>query len=238
MTEKSLPQCLGFIMDGNRRWASEQGLPTYEGHKQGGEVLQSCMEWLRDTQIPHAVFYAFSTENWNRSDAEVAYLMDLFRAWLQQIEDRLNDPNDAEVQTEKPIKVRIVGRRADFAPDIVEQMNRLEARSLERAEATTTIWIALSYGGRAEIVDAVNQAIAAGQPVDEDSFTQLLWTADMPDPDMIIRTSGEQRLSNFMTWKSVYSELHFIDKHWPALTKDDFADILQEYKNRTRRQGA
>ena len=237
MEASQLPTCLGFIMDGNRRWATDQGLPTYEGHKQGGEVLQNCLAWLRETGIKHAVFYAFSTENWKRSEEEVEYLMELFRQWLQQIEDRLNDPSDAKAQTKKPIRVRIVGRRQDFAPDIVEQMNRLEARSVERTEATT-IWIALSYGGRAEIVEAVNQAVTNGEQVDEASFEALLQTADMPDPDMIIRTSGEQRLSNFMTWKSVYSELYFIDKHWPALTTDDFQDILLEYTGRHRRTGA
>lgn len=235
--EEEKPQCLGFIMDGNRRWAKGQGLPTYEGHKQGGEVLQDCITWVRDQQIPHAVFYAFSTENWNRSEAEVGYLMDLFREWLQKIDERLNDQNDKEAKTEEKIKLRIVGRRNDFAPDIVEQMNALEAKSQGYQDARTTIWLALSYGGRAEILDAANQAIANGVPVDETSFASLLWTADMPDPDMIVRTSGEQRLSNFMTWRSVYSELYFIDKHWPALTKDDFTDILEEYTRRNRRRG-
>jgi undecaprenyl diphosphate synthase len=235
--EEKTPQCLGFIMDGNRRWAKRQGLPTYEGHKRGGEVLQDCITWIRDQRIPHAVFYAFSTENWNRSEEEVGYLMDLFREWLQTIDRRLNDENDKEAQNEEKIKVRIVGRRDDFAPDIVEQMSTLEAKSQEFLEAKTTIWLALSYGGRAEIVEAVNQAVANGESVDEAAFESLLWTADMPDPDMIIRTSGEKRLSNFMTWRSVYSELYFIDKHWPALTRDDFADILDEYKRRDRRNG-
>jgi undecaprenyl diphosphate synthase len=235
--EDTKPQCLGFIMDGNRRWATDQGLASFAGHKQGGEVLQDCITWLRDEQIPHAVFYAFSTENWNRSEQEVAYLMDLFRDGLQKIDKRLNDQNDKEVQDAEKVKVRIVGRREDFAPDIVEQMNALEARSQDYPDARTTIWLALSYGGRAEIIQAVNQAITAGEPVDEATFEQLLWTADMPDPDLIVRTSGEQRLSNFMTWRSVYSELYFISKHWPALTKDDFKDILEEYSRRNRRNG-
>jgi len=228
------PQCLGFIMDGNRRWATDQGLQTYEGHKQGGETLQNCIEWLRESKIPHAVFYAFSTENWNRSEAEVSYLMDLFREWLSQIDNKIHKEGVADNER---IKVRVVGRRSDFAPDIVEQINKLEADSLKYDQATTTIWIALSYGGRAEIIEAVNAAIKAGDLVDEASFEKLLWTADMPDPDMIIRTSGEHRLSNFLTWKSVYSEFYFIDKHWPALTTDDFEDILQEYSRRNRRKG-
>jgi undecaprenyl diphosphate synthase len=232
--EDKKPQCLGFIMDGNRRFATDQGMPTYEGHKQGGETLQDCIEWVRESKIPHAVFYAFSTENWNRSEQEVSYLMDLFREWLSQIDDKLHKPGVAE---EDRIKVRVVGRRNDFAADIIEQINELEVKSSEYKKATTTIWFALSYGGRAEIIEAVNTAIAAGEPVDESSFEKLLWTADMPDPDMIVRTSGEHRLSNFMTWKSVYSEIYFIDKHWPALTTDDFEDILQEYSRRNRRKG-
>jgi len=224
-------------MDGNRRWAKDQGLPTYEGHKQGGEVLQDYIQQVRDAGIPNAVFYAFSTENWNRSEEEVRYLMDLFREWLRRIDERLDDQNDTEAQTAEKIKIRIIGRREDFAPDIVQQMNALEAKSQEYPDAKTTIWFALSYGGRAEIVEAVNQAVKNGESIDEAAFEQLLWSADMPDPDLIIRTSGEQRLSNFMTWKSVYSELYFIDKHWPALTKDDFKDILDEYKRRNRRSG-
>jgi len=236
-SEEKTINCLGFIMDGNRRWAKDQGLPTYEGHKQGGEVLQDYIQQVRDAGIPNAVFYAFSTENWNRSEEEVRYLMDLFREWLRRIDERLDDQNDTEAQTAEKIKIRIIGRREDFAPDIVQQMNALEAKSQEYPDAKTTIWFALSYGGRAEIVEAVNQAVKNGESIDEAAFEQLLWSADMPDPDLIIRTSGEQRLSNFMTWKSVYSELYFIDKHWPALTKDDFKDILDEYKRRNRRNG-
>lgn len=232
--EEKQPKCLGFIMDGNRRWATDQGLPTYEGHKQGGEVLQNCIEWLRETSIEHAVFYAFSTENWKRSEEEVGYLMDLFRQWLDQIDEKVHGEGVAD---DERIKVRVVGQRNDFADDIVEQINELEAKSLEYTDATTTIWIALSYGGRAEIVEAVNKAVKIGERVDEVSFEALLQTADMPDPDMIVRTSGEHRLSNFMTWKSVYSEFYFLEKHWPALTIDDFNDILREYKSRNRRKG-
>jgi len=234
MHKSLLPQCLGFIMDGNRRWATDQGMPSYKGHKQGSEVMRDCVTWVQDAGISHAVFYAFSTENWQRSEEEVSYLMDLFREWLQQIDDQINDKGIADHER---IKVRVVGRRADFASDIVEKINELEAKSLEYTEATTTIWIALSYGGRAEIVEAVNVAIRARQPVDEQSFGDLLQTAELPDPDMIVRTSGEKRLSNFMTWKSVYSELYFIDKHWPALTCADFDDILEEYGRRNRRKG-
>jgi undecaprenyl diphosphate synthase len=234
MEEKQLPQCLGFIMDGNRRWATEQGLETYEGHKQGSETLKKCIEWIRETGIPNAVFYAFSTENWNRSETEVSYLMDLFREWLDQVDGKIHGEG---VAPEERIKIRVVGKRHDFAQDIVEKINALEEKSSGYDQARTTIWIALAYGGRAEIIEAVNQAIERGEKVNEESFEKLLWTAQMPDPDMIIRTSGEHRLSNFLTWKSVYSEFYFIQKHWPALTEDDFQDILQEYSRRNRRRG-
>lgn len=213
-------------MDGNRRWATVQGLSTLEGHQKGVEVMQDSIEWVKNAGIPHAVYYAFSTENWKRSEEEVSYLMSLFG---KEMERQSQDKN---------IQIRIIGRRADFSANLQKQMNELEQNSEGYKDTKTTIWIALSYGGRAELVEAINKAIALKEPVSEESFEQLLWTAKMPDPDIIIRTGGEHRLSNFLTWKSVYSELHFIDKHWPALTKDDFEDILIEYDTRERRRGA
>lgn len=217
--------CLGFIMDGNRRWAKEHSLPTFEGHRKGAEVFRQSVEWVCEAEIPHAVYYAFSTENWRRTEDEVSYLMDLFREII------------AEIKKQTKVTVKIVGRREDFAEDIKAQFTEIESLHTEDG-AKTTIWIALSYGGRAEILAAVNQAVAAGESVTEESFTELLWTADMPDPDMIVRTGGEYRLSNFMTWKSVYSELLFLETYWPALTQDDFNGILKEYEQRERRRGA
>jgi len=234
--EDKQPQCLGFIMDGNRRWATDQGLQAHEGHQKGSEVLSDSIDWVRRAHIPHAVYYAFSTENWNRSEAEVSYLMQLFSEGLRKIEKRI-DENHEEDTKDFPINIRIIGRRQDFSTELQEQMNAMEKRNAEFPDPVSTIWIALSYGGRAELIEAVNTAIKNGEAVTEESFEKLLWTADMPDPDMIVRTSGEHRLSNFMTWRSVYSELYFIDKHWPALTKDDFRDILAEYSRRNRRKG-
>jgi undecaprenyl diphosphate synthase len=221
------PACLGFIMDGNRRWAKEQGLPTLEGHQKGLDVFLDIVRYVREEEIPHAVFYAFSTENWKRAEAEVSYLMTLFSGLLVRLSEELE---------EQGVRVRIVGRRQDFSPELQKQMDELEEKSKEYTK--TTIWIALSYGGRAEIIEAVNQAIKNGAEVDGESFETLLWTAGMPDPDMIVRTSGEQRLSNFLPWQSAYSEFYFIEKHWPALTKADFKDILLQYEKRQRRHGA
>lgn len=214
-------------MDGNRRFAREHNLPTMEGHKKGLDVFLDVVRLVREEEIPHAVFYAFSTENWKRTKEEVVYLMNLFQTLLTRMSDELS---------EQGVQVRIVGRRSDFSLELQKHMTELEEKS--STYTGTTIWIALSYGGRAEIIDAVNLAIQAGVAVDETSFKKLLWTADLPDPDMIIRTSGEERLSNFLTWGSAYSEFYFIKKHWPALTKDDFKDILLQYEKRERRQGA
>lgn len=213
-------------MDGNRRWAKEQELPTLEGHRRGHEVFLEFVRYIRDAHIPHAVFYAFSTENWQRTEAEVGYLMQLFEQILRQL---------LAGADEERVRVRIVGRRTDFSPLLQELMAQVEAQSASYGE--TTIWIALSYGGQAEIIEAVNEAVRRGEAVSEDDFAKLLWSADMPDPDIIVRPGGEQRLSNFMTWRSVYSELLFLDKHWPALTKDDFDDILKQYAARKRRKG-
>lgn len=228
--EKTIPQCIGFIMDGNRRWAKNQGKPTLAGHKKGFDVFLDSVRFVRDNEIPNAVYYAFSTENWQRSKEEVEYLMDLFKQMIENITNKI-------LKEEKPVKIKFIGRRSDLSGSLQAEMNKLEELNEDNAEAKTTIWIALSYGGRVEIIEAVNQAVGQGRAVTEESFKKLLWTAHMPDPDIIVRTSGEQRLSNFVTWSSVYSELYFIEKHWPALTVDDFEDILQEYATRDRRRG-
>ena len=221
-------------MDGNRRWAKAQGLSSLEGHKKGSEVFADSIQWVRDANIPHAVYYAFSTENWNRSESEINYLMDLFRAWMDKIEEKIGENHKAA----KKINIKVIGRVKDFAEDIQTRIHDLEKKNAEFSNPDTTIWVALSYGGRAELIEAVNLAVKNGEDVTENSFEQLLWSKDIPDLDMIVRTSGEQRLSNFLTWRSVYSELHFIEKQWPALTEADFKDILLEYENRERRRGA
>lgn len=231
MEQENTIQCLGFIMDGNRRWAKEQGLQTYAGHKKGAEVFTDIAKNVRDKRIPHAVFYAFSTENWNRPEAEVSYLMSLFQEALDDLEKKLNEDSDLKV------RLCIVGDREKFSPELQERINAIEAKSAAFSDADTTVWIALSYGGRAEIIAGVNRAIAAGEPVTEETFNQYLWTAQMPDPDIIIRTSGEKRISNFMTWKSVYSELFFTDTLWPDFTVEELDAILTAYQDRQRRKG-
>ena len=157
--------------------------------------------------------------------------MDLFFVVLDNFEQEIEEKG-------KRVQFKVIGRIEDFSTKLQNKIKRLEEKSkATEGEKLTTVWIALSYGGRAEILEAVNKAVSKGLPVVEEDFDQLLWSANLPDPDMIVRTSGEQRLSNFMTWRSVYSELYFIDKHWPALTESDFKDILKAYEQRERRRG-
>ena len=220
-------QCVGFIMDGNRRWARERGLPTVAGHQAGKEAFAKSVGWLREFGIEHGVYYGFSTENWKRSTEEVQALENLLQVF---IDERL-----VSVHQDK-VGARFIGRRQDWSLEMQEKMVELENASAEYQ--SLTLWIALSYGGRAEIVDAINKALQAGvTKLDEESFTSYLDTVDMPEPDLIIRTGGEKRLSNFLPWQSVYSELYFTDTYWPDFTQEEFRRILDWYASRERRRG-
>ncbi len=221
-----IPNCVGIIMDGNRRWSKEKGIDTLDGHNKGHKAFTNIVRVVRDFGIRHAVFYAFSTENWNRSEREVGYLMKLLKKFIKEMLD--------DIEEEK-VKVRFVGQLEKFSEDVRNLIKELEERSSKYDD--TTIWMAMSYGGRAEIIDAVNKAVEKGVSITEDSFKELLWTKGMPDPDLIIRTSGEQRLSGFLAWQSVYSELFFVDKYWPDFEKEDFEKVLKEYSGRKIRRG-
>jgi undecaprenyl diphosphate synthase len=225
-TIENKPQCVGFIMDGNRRWAKDRNLPTMEGHKAGENIFYESARWIKEMRIPHGVFYAFSTENWLREKTEVAYLMDLFAVFLKKM--------IGEIHQDK-VRVKMIGERSKFSPELQSLVKELEDMSAQYTD--TTIWVALSYGGRSEIVTACNEAIQRGEIVDENSFAQLLYTAGMPDPDLIIRTGGDMRTSNFLPWQSVYSELFFTDTYWPAFTKEEFTRIVSQYGDRKRRRG-
>lgn len=214
-------------MDGNRRFAREQGVPTIDGHRAGEAKFYEVAQWVKDAQIPHAMFYAFSSENWLRDIVEVTYLQQLFLRFTIRILGEVD---------EWKVRVRVVGERSRFSAELQSAITELEAASAEYS--TTTIWVALSYGGRAEILAAVNAAVAKGETVDETTFKTHLWTAAMPDPDLIIRTGGDQRLSNFLPWQSVYSELIFTSVYWPAFTKEEFTRMLAQYGERQRRHGA
>lgn len=221
------PACLGIIMDGNRRWAASRGLPVFEGHSEGYKKLQECGRWARDAGIPHLVAYAFSTENWQRSEEEVGYLMKLFRSVLE---------NEMEKMVEERVRVCFVGDRARFGADIRERMERVEKETAVSYDVT--LHLLMSYGGRAEILAATNALLAERAPVvTEDAFARKLWSHPMPDPDLVIRTGGEKRLSNFLPWQSVYSELFFSDSLWPDFSKEEFDSILATFATRERRRG-
>lgn len=221
-----IPRCIGIILDGNRRWAKARGLPKLEGHRVGLlETLKNTVRFVHTRGIKHLVVYMFSTENWNREPAEVSYLMNLFRESIQK---------EMKELAEEHVRLRFVGQRERFSQDLQEAMDAAERDTAHNDGIT--LWCCLSYGGRAEIVAAANAAAAMGE-VTEESLSKYLWTADMPDPDIIIRTSGEQRLSGFLTWQSVYSELFFTHTFWPDFSEKEFDDILAEYAERERRHG-
>ena len=223
----TLPKSVGIIMDGNRRWAKEHGLPTLEGHRRGYDKLSEVASWCREFGVDEVIVYAFSTENWNRAKEEVAYLLDLFRHGVKsQIENAMKEGT----------KLLFPGERSMFPKDIQELIVKGEEETQGNTKGTMAI--ALSYGGRSEILSAIKRILPEKIPeLTEEEFEKHLWTGGLEDPDMIIRTSGEQRLSGFLTWKSVYSELFFTDTFWPAFTKEEFARMLKEYGERKRRFG-
>lgn len=228
MEEQSVPQCVGFIMDGNRRWAKSYGRAPFEGHTEGYHALQKIITAVHTAGISHMVCYAFSTENWKRATDEVEYLMNLLHRALGELSQKLQTDS-------RQINLRVIGEKGKLSQKIQTEIERIESRN--HANPELTVWIAISYGGRAEIVDAVNHAIALGQNVTEESFERLLWTCGMPEPDLIIRTSGEERLSNFLLWQSAYSELFFTDTMWPDFGESEFQSIVEQYAKRKRRKG-
>lgn len=219
--------CVGIILDGNRRWAKRRGLPQLVGHREGLlKTYKTIAKHVQKRGIKHFAVYMFSTENWNRSEEEVSYLMDLFReAGKNQMQELLDED----------IRVRFVGQRERFAPDLQKMMSEIETDSAGKNGMTA--WICLSYGGRAEITEAAHALAARGEEITETSLRAAMWSAEMPDPDIIIRTSGEKRLSGFLLWQSAYSELFFTDTLWPDFSPEEFDTILAEFATRERRNG-
>lgn len=220
---------LAVIMDGNRRWAKDNGLPSFEGHRQGYDKMKEVGEWCIDRGITTLTVYAFSTENWNREEAEVNYLMDLlYKAVTTEVEEF----------NKRGIRLKIIGTRERLSEKLVKAIAEAEERTKDNNKGTLNV--CLNYGGRLEIVDAVKKIVAQGIPVDqitEKTISENIWLAGQSNPDLIIRTSGEQRLSGFLTWESVYSEFLFIDKHWPAFSEADLDAAINDYNNRHRRFG-
>ena len=229
MSDVSLPQHIGYIVDGNRRWAKKHGLPTYEGHLAGYNSLKDVLIESLNRGVKYASAYVFSSENWKRTAEEVNNLMGLLLRVLE---------SDVPIFVENRIRLRVIGTR--------EVLPKAVIKAIDRAEATTAeldggvLLLCLNYGGHLEIADACKKIIESGVAADEvtpELIAKNLYAPEVPPCDLIVRTSGEQRLSNFMLWRAAYSELMFIDKLWPDMTKEDVSVILEEYQRRNRRFG-
>ena len=231
-----LPKHIGIIMDGNGRWAKQRNLPRYKGHIEGAKTFRKIGEFAAEVGIKCMTFYAFSTENWKRPQEEVDAIMQLFREYLNEAEER------KEENKEKGIALRFMGDRKGIPEDIQALMEHIENES--KYETKVVLNLAINYGGRHEITEGVKeiaQKVKNGEILLEDITEEMisgsLYTKNLPDPDLIIRPSGEYRLSNFLTWQSAYSEFWFSNVLWPDFTEENLCEALREFEKRNRRFG-
>ncbi|QPC41474.1 isoprenyl transferase [Kaustia mangrovi] len=229
----TLPRHVAIIMDGNGRWARRRGLPRTAGHSQGVEAVRKTVAAALDLGIDYLTLYSFSSENWSRPKEEVGYLLNLLRRFADR---------DVALLHERGVRIRVIGERETLQRDIVALIESAEERT--RDNTAMTLVIAFNYGARDEIARAVRELAAAVErgELAPDAITPAhvarhLYTADIPDPDLIVRTSGEQRLSNFLLWQSAYSEFVFVDAHWPEFDKAQFMNAIREFMSRERRFG-
>jgi undecaprenyl diphosphate synthase len=223
-------QHVAFIMDGNRRWAKEKKLPALLGHQKGYRQIEKIVNRAQDLQIPYVTFWAFSTENWQRSQEEVSYLMDLFRKALRG--------NLFKKLIKKGGKISVIGNVMAFPKDI--QTDIADVVESSKHNTGIQVTIALNYGGREDIVQAIQRMISDKVETTEitaDLLSQYLYTKNLPDPDFVIRTGGAQRLSGYLPWQSIYSELYFTDTYWPDFDEKAFDKAVEEYQNRERTFG-
>jgi undecaprenyl diphosphate synthase len=224
-----VPQHIGYIIDGNRRWAKEHGLPPYEGHMAGYNAIQDVVLETFNAGAKYVSIYIFSTENWKRSEQEISKLMSLVLKLLTA---------DLPILGENNIRLQVLGSRENVSEKIIKAIDDAEAKTANNTRGT--LGICFNYGGHLEIVDAVKKIVQEGtapEDITSDLIAQHLYYPETPPVDIVVRTGGEMRLSNFMLWRAVYSEFIFIDKLWPDMTKDDVAAILEEYLRRNRRFG-
>lgn len=232
--EKPIPRHVAIIMDGNGRWAKQRGLPRVAGHRKGAEAVRMAVEAAAELGVGYLTLFSFSSENWSRPESEIRDLMGLLRRYLKSEIAELHGKN---------IRFRVIGERRRLASDIQALVE--EAERTTEANNGLTLTLALSYGGRAEIADAVRriaQSVKLGllepEAVDEKLVESYLWSVGLPDPDLLIRTSGEQRISNFLLWQCAYSEFFFTEKYWPDFDRALFDRAIEEYRRRDRRFGA
>lgn len=228
-----IPEHIAIIMDGNGRWASQRGLPRFEGHRRGVEALRRSLTAAEELGVKYLTVYSFSTENWKRPITEVTELMGLLRRFIR---------NDLANLHARNIRIRIIGVRDSLADDIVALL--AEAEALTKNNTGMTFVVAFNYGARREILDAaksIARDVASGtlnpDAITEEDLTARLGTHDIPDPELVIRTSGERRLSNFLLWQAAYSEFVFVPSHWPDFDRDTLIAAIAEYRMRDRRFG-
>ena len=224
---------IAFIMDGNRRWAKKNNLPVAMGHRKGAETLTKIAKAAKNLGVKYMTVYAFSTENWGREVSEVNALMDLLRHYL--------DSGFKELQ-ESDVRIVFIGEKYMLADDIKQKIAQIEKQTAENKSAT--LCVALSYGSRQEILQAargIAEDVKSGKlsvdDIDIAKFTEFLYTKDIPDPDLVIRTSGEKRISNYLLWQAAYSEFYFSDTLWPDFSKEELKHIIEDYSKRERRYG-
>ena len=233
MTTENSCHHVAIIMDGNGRWAKKRGMPRTYGHKKGAENVVKITRSMKESGVKFLTLYAFSTENWQRSKDEVDALMQLLNEYLDKELKEIMENN---------VRIRFIGERYMLSPSIQEKMLHLEKESAENTDLT--LCIALSYGSRQEILAAtqkIAQKVASGKmdvsQITQEAFSNELYTRDIPDPDILIRTSGEQRISNYLLWQLAYTELFFTDTLWPDFDKNELCDIIQSFNKRERRYG-
>jgi len=229
MSDLVIPNHIGFIIDGNRRWAKKHGLPSYEGHLAGYNTIQEVATATFNSGVKYISAYTFSTENWKRSKDEVSKLMKLALKVLT---------SDLPIFDKNNIKLLVLGSRENINERILKAIDNAEARTANNTAGTLAI--CFNYGGQLEIVDAVKKVIQSGVSADEvtvDLISQNLYAPEVPPIDLLVRTSGEKRISNFMLWRSAYSEIMFIDKLWPDMKKEDVVEIIKQFNKRFRRFG-
>lgn len=221
---------VGIVLDGNRRWAKAKGLPTLEGHRQGGENFKKIVHAAFDRGVTCLSAFVFSTENWSRTDEEVGYLMNLV---MKAVESYLDEFN------ERGIRIVVMGRREGIRKKVLEAIKKTEEKTAHNTKGTLAL--CFNYGGQQEVVDACQKLISEGvnpEAITQESFRAALYNPDVPDVDLLIRTSGEQRTSGFMLYRAAYAELYFSEKLWPDFSENDLDEALDEYRARNRRFGA
>ncbi len=224
--ENKIPNHIGYIMDGNRRWAKSHGIPSYEGHLAGYNKVRDVTRASVEAGVKYISFYAFSTENWDRTEKEVGYLMKLMLRMLTY---------DLEEVVGENVRLVVVGTDDRLDKKIIQAARDAEARTANNTRAT--VLLCFNYGGQKEIVESVKKLVASGDDITEQGISDHLYAPDVPPCDIIVRTSGEQRLSNFMLWRAAYSELMFVEKHWPDMEASDVQKVIEEFNNRSRRYG-